>query len=114
MRYAYVAVGVALIAIGAWHVFEDVFENDFLFQGLGAFAALSLVLIGVLNLLNHTYGRGARGVRIVSTAATFAFLAIAIWAQGGSWLEWLTIGLLASAGMLSFDRRSMKPHTPLN
>jgi hypothetical protein len=107
--YAVIAWGVVLL--GVVHAMTTVSYAQQAPQGAVWFlgSGIAIVLTGVLNLLNRTYGRAARGLRIVSITNNLAMTGFATWAgfvtgaSGGELL--VVVGLVASATVLSFLAR---------
>ena len=106
----------ALIALGVVHVsaaprFFDAFTSQALWFVSGG---LLMALVGVLNLLNRAYGRGARGLRIVCLGVNTLMVAFGIAvgllsrASLASWI--IVLGIVVPLTVLSSLRAVTKAH----
>lgn len=107
MHWIYAGLGWGMIALGVVHItaatrFYDHLSQDALWFVSGG---LAMLLTGLLNLLNRSYGRLAPGLRRACSAATLVMTAFALLSGllGGASLGELLIvvGLFGGATALS-------------
>jgi hypothetical protein len=115
MRRAYLVIGWGIVLLGALHMFAA----TRLFAGVTPRAVwffsggMAMALMGALNLLNHSYGSVAPGLRKVCIGANIAmtaFGAVAGTVTNASPAEFfLVIGLTGGAAALSALKGSSLP-----
>ena len=110
MRYAYLMIGTGVILVGLYEIVSGLSHRGSLFSGSGALVGLAIVYVGVLNVLNSVYGCAARGVRGAALGANVALLVVG-WAAGNkpSGFEWVPVGLVGLAALLSLSPKSLRP-----
>ncbi|MBC7788547.1 MAG: hypothetical protein H7Z74_01265 [Anaerolineae bacterium] len=118
MRRAYFVLSVGIIALGVVHIastprfFSELTSPAIWFASGG----LTMILTGALNLLRQTYGQGARGLRVICTAANAvltAFALLAAYVSGASALEVVVVlGLVGGAFVLSLLPSAQRNSTP--
>jgi uncharacterized membrane protein HdeD (DUF308 family) len=112
MKRIYLVLGGIILAIGLLHMLATLRythpKSAIWFFGTG----IALVLAGVLNLLNHSYGRIAPGLWRVCMASNVFMLAFAAFAgvkSGASAGEFVfMLGTLGGATALSLTSRSLR------
>jgi hypothetical protein len=110
MRTLYAIVGGLIVLLGLVHFAATFLIFDALNSRAIWFASggLAIVLTGLLNLLNRTYGSGAPGVRWTAIGANVAMTGLALaagiaGAASGVQLV-IIVGLMAAATLLSLRR----------
>jgi len=110
MRYLYLFAGCVITLMGAYYVLGTYTPIGDWVDDTGAIVGLVLLFLGLLNLLNYFYGFTARGVRWAAILANAAMQTV-MWLTGPepSPTEWLLIGTLIFAAVVSLSRHSTRP-----
>ena len=113
ITWLYLVVACGLTIEGAYYIVHDLFSKDvgaFSFRGIEAIAGFAVLLLGIVNLLNLSYGRMAVGVRVVAIGANLVLLGLLVWFGEGipeGWLERLSLLLMLIAAALSVTGKSL-------
>jgi hypothetical protein len=109
MRYAYLMIGTGVILVGLYEIVSGLSHRGRLFSGWGPGRAGDR-LHGCTQVLNSVYGCAARGVRGAALGANVALLVVG-WAAGNkpSGFEWVPVGLVGLAALLSLSPKSLRP-----
>ena len=79
MKRAYLIVGSAIILLGSYYVVDGLLQPANFLNFFGITFGFLLVLVGILNLLNLSYGSTAPGVRFTSIGVNVAMVVWIIW-----------------------------------
>jgi len=115
MRRTYLVLGWAIVLFGGVHMFAA----TRVFSGVTAHAlwffsgGIAMSLTGALNLLNHSYGAAAPGLRRVCVAANLVMTAFGVAAgivdKASAAALVIVLGLEGSVTLLSMLRGSLAP-----
>ena len=109
MRHLYFLAGCIISLMGAYYVLGTYTPLGDWVDDTGAIVGLVLLFLGLLNLVNYFYGERAPGARWAAILANLSMQTV-MWLTGPepSPTEWLLIGTLIFATVLSLSPRSSR------
>ena len=110
MRHLYFLASCIIALMGAYYVLGTYTPLGDWVDDTGAIVGLVLLFLGLLNLVNYFYGARAPGARWSAILANLSMQTV-MWLTGPepSPTEWLLIGTLILATVLSLTSRSTRP-----